>query len=95
MIRLALHLGRLPREIEHMTSAELAEIMAFNMLEPIGQERIVDGFRLLASGSFTRDGKAIPTAEFLPVWRPQSEIKQEESAAKLRAWLDFHAVEEG
>lgn len=92
---MALALGRTVASLEReLSSAELTDWMAYSLLEPFGQGRADDGVRLLASAQF-RDarGNALKPGDFLPVWRPQTEIDEATKLAGLLAWLDSHAVE--
>lgn len=92
MFRLAGHLGRTVGELEvSLSSRELSEWIAYSALEPFGQDRTDDGFRLLASMLFnTNRGKgarALAPGDFLKTlhdMRPKPK-KPGELAAALKA----------
>lgn len=81
-------MGRTPRELgAALTSAELTELMAFDLIEPYGTERTMDGFRLLAclkyNSTIGPDQKPLMPADFLKVYEPPVERDEEAEAAAL------------
>lgn len=70
MFRLAGHLGRTVGELEvSLSSHELSEWVAYAAIEPFGQGRADDGFRLLASMFYNanrgKGSRPLTAADFL------------------------------
>ena len=94
---MALSLGCTVSELgARLSSAELTEWLAFDLLEPIGGARADDRARgimaVVAAGAGAKD---IKPSDFLRTWRPQDEIDDEAKLAALMARLDGFAKVEG
>ena len=78
-MKLALRLGRtVPELLACMSSAELTEWRAFNMIEPIGDERIDFGFGIVAAQIVNSSGKTLKAGaapakpiDFMPLAQKQ------------------------
>lgn len=93
LFRLALSLGRTVAELERqLSAAELAEWLAYSIVEPFGQGRTDDGARgvmaLLYNANRPAKSKALDASDFMPAWRPQEHIDRDARIARLKAWLD-------
>mgnify|MGYP001446350907 CR=1 FL=1 len=80
-------MGRTPRELARLlTSEELTEFMALDLIEPFGQRRLDDGFRLLAALIYNSNlgagMKPLMPGDFLKVWEPpvERDLKAEAEA---------------
>ena len=78
-----------------MSHAELVRWMAYDAVEPIGQRRIDDGFRLLATLIYGAnrgpDSPSLGPSDFLKAWEPPVEIDLEAEAAAWAAFLERRA----
>ncbi|MGK2287249.1 phage tail assembly protein T [Pedomonas sp. V897] len=80
-------MGRTPRELGRLlTSEELTEFMALDLVEPFGQRRMDDCFRLLAAliynSNLAGGAKVLMPGDFLKVWEPpvERDLKAEAEA---------------
>ncbi|API58860.1 hypothetical protein BSL82_05665 [Tardibacter chloracetimidivorans] len=82
-------LAQLEASLSH---AELVRWMAYDAVEPIGQRRIDDGFRLLAaliySANRGKDSPELGPEDFLKTYEPPVEQDPMAEAAALAAFLD-------
>lgn len=74
-----------------LSSSELSEWMAYSTLEPFGQRRSDDGFRVVASLIFNsnrgKDQRPLEPSDFLRVWEPPQPPDPEAEAAALDDFL--------
>lgn len=77
-----------------LSSAELTEWLAFDLLEPIGGVRADDRARgIMAMVAASAGAKNAEPSQFLQTWRPQQEINEQAKFDALMAWADRHSAE--
>lgn len=86
-------MGRTPRELgAALTSAEMTEFLALDLVEPFGQKRTDDGFRLLAcllyNSNRGKDQPALMPSDFLGVWEPVAPKDPELQMREVEAFLE-------
>jgi len=86
-------MGKPVAELERtLTSHELAEWAAYNIVEPFGQPRTDDGFRLLAYALFNanrgKNAKPFEMGEFLKVWEPPQRKTPRDELAEFVSQMD-------
>lgn len=87
--------GHLGMTVAHLSAslshAELVQWMAFDAVEPIGQRRIDDGFRLLAmliySANRGKDSPVLKPGDFLTTWEPPVEPDPLAEVARINAFF--------
>jgi hypothetical protein len=94
---LALSLGCTVSELgARLSSAELTEWLAFDLLEPIGGARDDDRARgIMAVVAASAGAKDVKPSDFLRTWQPKDNGGDAEKLALLLAKLDRVAIVEG
>ena len=97
MFRLALSMGCTVMELgARLSSAELTEWFAFDLLEPIGGARADDRARgIMAVVAASAGAKDVKPSDFLRTWQPKQEPDDASKLANLLAGLERMSKVEG